>query len=56
MGIDLHPVTACPDPGLDRFERQPTDSQDSSSRLRYSAFSALRWALAWALAAFIRSR
>ena len=39
MGIDLHPVTACPDPGLDRFERQPTDSQDSSSRFRLLCFT-----------------
>jgi probable phosphoglycerate mutase len=54
-----HAQTGTPpggEPRADRFERQPTDSQDSSSRLRYSAFSALRWALAWALAAFIRSR
>ena len=55
MGIDLHPVTACPDPGLDRFERQPTDF--TGTPVACGIPPSLLYAGHWlGLAAFIRSR
>jgi hypothetical protein len=56
MRVELHLVPSRSDPGLDPSSASFRISYRSSIRRRHSACSASRFALASALAAFIRSR